>query len=635
MEIESTFFVPGSNQKPVFTVDSLADITLETFLDNFLRFPREWIWWHASSKDVIAYAKHIITTLSSEKEIIEARQKLFQAMLRNPELVEFLLLRQKEEETIFLTTHGYGFGFFSKDLQAYLEYLDALAKILLETKDASLEPFRKYVQAEHESEKIKDAHDFLVLFRKPFTVKCYLGYAPGDDVSHRCEQHAREYPQAKEDKKEWFLKTGSFELYAPVYEVCIDATSRIDIRTVPYMSKWNTQNHYWDHLSNKFFMGLFGVSLEKLLLELVPKTNEPIMLTLNFTEGEGGYMVTGSIEDVDGVLDREGGHRGPPKYFVRSRNEKEQNKTPRSELQLSLFGKEKSMWAPRESPFYGEIRGSKETFFRKFFDEYKENPGHLGRVLVELRYLALVADSFKGASRLTPIVFPKVCSKEENVTMIKAMKNPSLFFELKDARKDLIANDVSIDNQNRVHIITGPNRNGKTRYMDGVGLSQIIMQAGWPIFAESAEMSPKTSINAHVVHSGVGVEGESRFSHECERMRKLFESLTTYPMVFIDEAYTGTNWIDGQKLLEELLSVAGEFEVSLFLATHYHGLIDFVEKVPNGKNLHCVVGQDGLFTYKIKQGSSTFSNALQVAEEAGARGFQLRRILEKLMSVKQ
>src|SRR3972149_5384512 len=128
MEIESTFFVPGSNQKPVFTVDSLADITLGTFLDSFLKFPREWIWWHASSKDVVAYAKHIIETFSSEKEIIQARQELFQAMLKNHELSEFLLLRQKEEEIIFMSTPGCSFGFFSENLQAYLKYLDALTK---------------------------------------------------------------------------------------------------------------------------------------------------------------------------------------------------------------------------------------------------------------------------------------------------------------------------------------------------------------------------------------------------------------------------------------------------------------------------------------------------------------------------
>lgn len=629
MEIQSTFFVPGSKKKPVFTIADLKDITLETFLDSFLKFPREWIWWRASSEDVIAYAKHIITTFSSDKEIIEARQELLMTMFRNPELAEFLLFRQEEEQTIFM---GYSnvFTFSSEKLQAYLNYLGALAKILLETKDASLEPFRQCVQIENRSQKVKDAHDFLKLLQKPFTLKCYIGCSPHDNF-HNCEQHAREYPEAKGDKKEWYLKTHSFDLYAPMYEVWMDKGLKVDIQTVSFMDKWSKQWKGWGHLSNKFFMDLFGVNLEKLLLELVPRINDPIMLTLNFREVRGGYVVTGLLEDTDLVFDYTDDRRTPRKHFVRPRTEKDEVKTTRTELQLSLFGKEKTMEVGKNNPLYREIYASKETFFKKFIDEYKENLINLGHILAELRYLALVADLFKWRSKFTPVVFPKIHSQAKNITVIKQMKNPALVLELENPIA-VVANDVSIGRENRVHIITGPNRNGKTRYMDGIGLSQIMMQAGWPIFAESAEMSPKTSINVHVVHSGVGVQGESRFSHECERMRKLFESLTTYPIVFIDEAYTGTNWVDGQKLLEELLSVAGEFEVSLFLATHYHGLIDFVGKIPNGKNLHCVVGPDSSFTFKIKEGSSVFSNALQVAEEAGARGFQLREILQKLVS---
>jgi len=70
------------------------------------------------------------------------------------------------------------------------------------------------------------------------------------------------------------------------------------------------------------------------------------------------------------------------------------------------------------------------------------------------------------------------------------------------------------------------------------------------------------------------------------------------------------------------------------MTTHYHGLIQYMNELKNGFNLHCVVGEDESFTFKIKPGSSTKSNALKVAEVNQVRFVQLRELMEFIKSGK-
>jgi DNA mismatch repair ATPase MutS len=113
-------------------------------------------------------------------------------------------------------------------------------------------------------------------------------------------------------------------------------------------------------------------------------------------------------------------------------------------------------------------------------------------------------------------------------------------------------------------------------------------------------------------------------------MNSVFAEMNgAYPLVLVDEPYTGTNPGDAESLLKEMIQACSEEGISLMLTTHFHGLIDFITTLPNGRNLHCVVNSNKGFTYQIQPGSSRISNALLVAEHAGVRLDQLKKTIQE------
>src|SRR5262249_1652031 len=62
--------------------------------------------------------------------------------------------------------------------------------------------------------------------------------------------------------------------------------------------------------------------------------------------------------------------------------------------------------------------------------------------------------------------------------------------------RDLVTNPVTFDaDHGRVWILTGPNRGGKTVYARGVGVAQVLFQAGLHVPALSASISPVDAIH--------------------------------------------------------------------------------------------------------------------------------------------
>ena len=85
-------------------------------------------------------------------------------------------------------------------------------------------------------------------------------------------------------------------------------------------------------------------------------------------------------------------------------------------------------------------------------------------------------------------------------------------YSLTDLRDQIVTNEVNIGEAGRIFILTGPNQGGKTVYTQGVGLAQVMFQAGLYVPAQSARISPVDGIYTHFTTLEKTGEGTGRLA---------------------------------------------------------------------------------------------------------------------------
>lgn len=280
--------------------------------------------------------------------------------------------------------------------------------------------------------------------------------------------------------------------------------------------------------------------------------------------------------------------------------------------------------------FSHAIGSLKREEYRLFVESFGSDIAEFRQPVVELRYLALAANYFNQLrEKGVPTAIPKLSDPESQTLTLKGMIEPSLLD--KRSLGEIVVNDVQVDRDHTMYVITGPNNNGKTTFMDGTGIAVAMAQAGLRVVAREAIVSPKDNILTHYLSPGDLAAGESRFARELLRAKQLVKRATNYTMVLMDEPGSGTSYVDGMRWLDETVQVLWELSPTTFISTHFHNLIDTAERLPGMGNLYCVTkdSKEGgiVYTYKIEPGSSTASNGLLLAQRLEADEQGLRSIL--------
>jgi hypothetical protein len=252
--------------------------------------------------------------------------------------------------------------------------------------------------------------------------------------------------------------------------------------------------------------------------------------------------------------------------------------------------------------------------------------------VVELKALSAISHFFKNLqNKGFPIDIPAIIPRDSELDVnMEAMYHPLLtcFSKL----EGVIPNDVETTANQNVRLITGANNNGKTTFITGLGLSQVLYQAGMPVVAKEASMKVKDKVLTHNVHPGDIKANQSRFAHECDRVLKLVEDISSDSLILCDELFTGTAPQDGEIVSNLVLSTLVRTGATLFFITHYHGLGDEFRDSPYVSQLCCKLDHSidpPAYTYKISPGISVDSDGLVVASEYGVNPENLEILLEQ------
>ena len=249
-----------------------------------------------------------------------------------------------------------------------------------------------------------------------------------------------------------------------------------------------------------------------------------------------------------------------------------------------------------------------------------------GRRVAEVDVLAALAEVAEKRGYARPEV------NSEFGMRIAAGRHPVV--ETMMPREDFIPNDLELDEDGRIVILTGPNMAGKSTVLRQVGLIQLMAQIGSFVPADGARLGVCDRVFTRVGASDNLARGQSTFMVEMSETAAIIHGATERSLVLLDEIGRGTSTYDGVSIawavtehLHESVGAKG------ICATHYHELTRLGDLLPAVRNLNVSVresGNDIVFLRRLEEGGADRSYGIQVARLAGLPPELIARAMELL-----
>ncbi|MFO1145801.1 MAG: DNA mismatch repair protein MutS [Rhodospirillales bacterium] len=202
-----------------------------------------------------------------------------------------------------------------------------------------------------------------------------------------------------------------------------------------------------------------------------------------------------------------------------------------------------------------------------------------------------------------------------------------------------VANDLTLDAERRIWLLTGPNMAGKSTFLRQNALIVLLAQMGSFVPAEAARIGVVDRLFSRVGAADDLARGRSTFMVEMVETAAILNQAGPRAFVILDEIGRGTATFDGLSIawavVEHLHAVN---RCRALFATHYHELTALAAKLPG---LACQTMRikewrgDVVFLHEVAPGAADRSYGIHVAKLAGLpeaaveRAEQVLQMLEK------
>jgi len=240
----------------------------------------------------------------------------------------------------------------------------------------------------------------------------------------------------------------------------------------------------------------------------------------------------------------------------------------------------------------------------------------------------LIQDVSKIIARVD--VYQSLAMLASENSYVRPVFNDQKIMDIKEGRHGVIEkvmghgkyvpNDVSIDENSPVVLITGPNMGGKSTYMRQVALIVIMAQIGSFVPAKYANLTIFDQIFTRIGASDDLISGQSTFMVEMLEANNALRFASEKSLILFDEIGRGTATFDGMAIAQAMIeSIASEIHCMTLFSTHYHELTFLEDKGLGIQNVHASARVDNdhlVFEYLIKKGRSNKSYGVNVAKLA-------------------
>ena len=191
----------------------------------------------------------------------------------------------------------------------------------------------------------------------------------------------------------------------------------------------------------------------------------------------------------------------------------------------------------------------------------------------------------------------------------------------KVSENPFVANNLEMNAERKMLVITGPNMGGKSTYMRQAALIVLLAQIGSFVPATAARIGLVDRIFTRIGSSDDLAGGRSTFMVEMTETANILHNATNRSLVLMDEVGRGTSTFDGLSLAWACaFHLAEKVQAFTLFATHYFELTSLPEKVPGATNVHLGAteyNENIVFLHSIQEGPANKSYGIQVAKLAG------------------
>ena len=196
-----------------------------------------------------------------------------------------------------------------------------------------------------------------------------------------------------------------------------------------------------------------------------------------------------------------------------------------------------------------------------------------------------------------------------------------------------VANDLTLHDDTRMLVITGPNMGGKSTYMRQTALIALLAHIGSFVPANACKLSLLDRIFTRIGSSDDLAGGRSTFMVEMSETANILHNATDKSLVLMDEVGRGTSTFDGLSLAWAAAEDLARTRAFTLFATHYFELTVLPESQPAVANVHLNATEHNeriVFLHHVLPGPASQSYGLAVAQLAGVPAPVIQRAREHL-----
>ena len=278
-----------------------------------------------------------------------------------------------------------------------------------------------------------------------------------------------------------------------------------------------------------------------------------------------------------------------------------------------------------------KIKDLELKLYLKLLDRLQDNLSKLKLVSDKISVVDIL-NSFSKRAVKYKYCCPKITSSKK--IEIIAGRHPVIEANLSPGER-YIPNDIFLDTDQQIIMITGPNMSGKSAILRQTALITILAQIGSFVPAQEMKFSLVDRIFTRVGASDNISMGESTFMVEMNETASILNNLTSNSLILLDEIGRGTSTYDGISIAWAIAEFLHEnkFKPHVLFATHYHDLNEMESIYKGIKNFNVSVKEtedDVIFLRKLVKGGSNHSFGIHVAKMAGMPKIVLNSAENKL-----
>ena len=207
---------------------------------------------------------------------------------------------------------------------------------------------------------------------------------------------------------------------------------------------------------------------------------------------------------------------------------------------------------------------------------------------------------------------------ENGELRLEAARHPVLEDKLKREKRSIVAMNLSLNREERLLVISGPNTGGKTVALKTTGLAALAAQSGIPVAAQSAMLPLFDRVLVDIGDEQSIAADLSTFSAHMLNLKSILATATAKSLVLVDEMGTGTAPEEGAALAVALLEEFRAKGCLVLATTHHDRLKAYASAAPGVLNGAVEFDDVNLRpTYRLMVGVPGGSSGIAIAQRLG------------------